>query len=81
MSKTININKLAHPDTDPHTNFGAMTRIWTLRVKRSQLKSDKVTKNWTLNVKRSQLKSDKVTQNWTLNVKRSQLRSDKVTQI
>ena len=39
---TININKLAYPDAEPHTIFGAVTRIWTLNVKRSQL--TKVTK-------------------------------------
>ena len=43
MPKTININKLAYPDAEPRTNFGAVTRIWTLNVKRLQLRSDKVT--------------------------------------
>ena len=52
MSVTIKINKLVHPDADPHTNFGAVTRIWTPSVKRSQLRSDKVTQIWTSHVKR-----------------------------
>ena len=52
MSKTININKLVYPDADPYTNFGAVTRIWTLRVKRLQLRSDKVTRIWIPHVKR-----------------------------
>ena len=60
MSKTININCGETGRNITH-NFGAVTRIWTPNVTRSQLKSDKVTKNWTLNVKRSQLRSVKVT--------------------
>ena len=61
MFKTININCSGTGHRIFTQNFGAVTRIWTLTVERSQLKSDKVTKNWALNVKRSQLRSDKVT--------------------
>ena len=61
MSKTININCSGTGREPSHINFGAMTRIWTPNVTRSQLKSDKVTKNWTLSMKKSQLRSDKVT--------------------
>ena len=81
MPKTININYSGTSRECVHTNFGAMTRIWTPSVTRLQLKSDKVTKIWIPNVSRTPLESDKVIRIWTLNVKRSQLRSGKVTWI
>ena len=48
---TININKLVYLDAEPHIISGVVTRIWTLSVKRSQLRSDKVTRIWISHVK------------------------------
>ena len=63
MPKTININCNGTSHERMHTNFGAVTRIWTPNVTRSQLKSDKITKIWTPNVLSTQLESDKVNRN------------------
>ena len=52
MSKIININCSETGRELSHINFGAVTRIWTPNVTRSQLKSDEITKNWTLNMKK-----------------------------
>ena len=75
MPKTININYSGTSRECVHINFGAVTRIWTPNVTRSQLKSDKITKIRTPNVSSTQLESDKVNRN--LNTQREEAAVEK----